>query len=846
MTMLTLDFFADWQNGSGSNIGLPKRIGQIAFSSSAVASAHCCAVIVPAGACTAKWALSHWSGSPVVEPGSVQVPATQVADAGGVVAQPVAHAVVVVPGSHAPPSLPVPPLLLPPLPPLLLLPLPPPLPLPASRPPLLAPPSIAPELAPLLLAPALPASVPAASEPPPPPHAANATPRTTVATVGIEDRRRTKGSTRRRCPWGCHLAQHSWTRQLCARLQPAAPEHQQDGRRERDDAVHEPHRAGALLAVLRTEAREHGAGVESGGRLGEKPRDGGHAHVRADPVGRGGLGHPLVEARGPDGLAHRVDDLRDEQQREVRPARQQEHRRSANQCARDHHRQDVDAAGDQREQRRADEDDERVEPLDPLEACADARRVRADHVVGERQPLVREERAHREQREDEVEEAAVGDGRGAPRGAGGGAGVAASRDLRHGLAEAARERDDVDDEVRSGHAGAHPEDARGAVALAHERRRERLDQDAAVEERVQQRIGERRRLLRRRLLHACVEGRGQDARRDRHQRQRQPRDDPARRQRRSGGEQRAPRDAQQESEQDRATHAEPVDERPEHHGADRDGPRVERHGQPRRLIRHAQRLAEEERQDVEDAVVGRSVEEHREDADPEGPGQREGGAPPAPVAPRRRHRTRVSRPSSYAGWTVKTFRGGLPVGRMGQIGIGLLWAAMIIPLRLGIANVVTFAMAILALLALPLLFIPSRIEVADDGVFLRWLVFSRFVPYARMANVWYEPGVPRGFFRRGESARLTVYGKDGPQLTISSRAGSPDLQRAAQAIDAGMASYHASGQPAPFDSARLARGGAKAADWLSRIRALARMPASYRESPPSREELARILGDPRA
>jgi len=183
---------------------------------------------------------------------------------------------------------------------------------------------------------------------------------------------------------------------------------------------------------------------------------------------------------------------------------------------------------------------------------------------------------------------------------------------------------------------------------------------------------------------------------------------------------------------------------------------------------------------------------------------------------------------------------------MGQIGIGLLWAAMIIPLRLGIANVVTFAMAILALLALPLLFIPSRIEVADDGVFLRWLVFSRFVPYARMANVWYEPGVPRGFFRRGESARLTVYGKDGPQLTISSRAGSPDLQRAAQAIDAGMASYHASGQPAPFDSARLARGGAKAADWLSRIRALARMPASYRESPPSREELARILGDPRA
>jgi hypothetical protein len=195
---------------------------------------------------------------------------------------------------------------------------------------------------------------------------------------------------------------------------------------------------------------------------------------------------------------------------------------------------------------------------------------------------------------------------------------------------------------------------------------------------------------------------------------------------------------------------------------------------------------------------------------------------------------------------MKTFRGGLPVGRKGQIAIGVLWAAMIIPLRLGIANVVTFAMAILALLALPLVFIRSRIEVADDGVFLRWLFFSRFVPYAKMENVWYEPGVPRGFFRRGETARLTLYGGDGPQLTISSRAPSPDLQQAARAIEAGMASYYKSGQPAPFDSARLARGGAKPADWVSRIRALARMPASYRDSPPSREELARIIGDPHA
>jgi hypothetical protein len=52
--MLTFDLVADLQNGSGSNIGLPKRMGQIAFSSSSVAAVHCAEVIVPAGAWTAK------------------------------------------------------------------------------------------------------------------------------------------------------------------------------------------------------------------------------------------------------------------------------------------------------------------------------------------------------------------------------------------------------------------------------------------------------------------------------------------------------------------------------------------------------------------------------------------------------------------------------------------------------------------------------------------------------------------------------------------------------------------------------------------------------------------------
>jgi hypothetical protein len=38
--MLTFDFAVLLQKGSGSNIGLPNRMGQIAFSSSAVAAEH--------------------------------------------------------------------------------------------------------------------------------------------------------------------------------------------------------------------------------------------------------------------------------------------------------------------------------------------------------------------------------------------------------------------------------------------------------------------------------------------------------------------------------------------------------------------------------------------------------------------------------------------------------------------------------------------------------------------------------------------------------------------------------------------------------------------------------------
>src|SRR5450755_2285932 len=163
MTTLALYFFALAQYGSAKKMGLPKIVGQTTVSSVFVASVHCAALIVPAGECTAKCALSHTSGSFVVEPGSVHVPAAQVV--AGAVGQVVAQVVLVVPGSQVPlPALP-----------------PPAVPAPAA-PPLDAPALDAPPFAvPPLAAPALEAPVPPFDAPPSEP----ATPETPAFPAGI-------------------------------------------------------------------------------------------------------------------------------------------------------------------------------------------------------------------------------------------------------------------------------------------------------------------------------------------------------------------------------------------------------------------------------------------------------------------------------------------------------------------------------------------------------------------------------------------------------------------------------------------------------------------------------------
>jgi hypothetical protein len=48
--MLALNLVAELQYGSGKKIGLPNIVGQTMVSSVFVASEHCAAVIVPAGA----------------------------------------------------------------------------------------------------------------------------------------------------------------------------------------------------------------------------------------------------------------------------------------------------------------------------------------------------------------------------------------------------------------------------------------------------------------------------------------------------------------------------------------------------------------------------------------------------------------------------------------------------------------------------------------------------------------------------------------------------------------------------------------------------------------------------
>jgi hypothetical protein len=195
---------------------------------------------------------------------------------------------------------------------------------------------------------------------------------------------------------------------------------------------------------------------------------------------------------------------------------------------------------------------------------------------------------------------------------------------------------------------------------------------------------------------------------------------------------------------------------------------------------------------------------------------------------------------------MQSFRGGMPVGRNGMVAISLLWVAMIVPLRLGIINAITLSLAALALLTIPLLFVRSRIEVAADGIFLRWLWWRRFVGFDRIEGVWYEPPVVNRFGRTKKNAELVVVRKGRKPLRITGRATAHDLSRARDAIDRELTTYQAKGERVPFDGARLSRGESDAKAWLDRLRTLVKGAETFREAPPTHDDLARIVDDAHA
>jgi hypothetical protein len=93
---------------------------------------------------------------------------------------------------------------------------------------------------------------------------------------------------------------------------------------------------------------------------------------------------------------------------------------------------------------------------------------------------------------------------------------------------------------------------------------------------------------------------------------------------------------------------------------------------------------------------------------------------------------------------------------------------------------------------------------------------------------------------------LTVKLTDGKPLEISGRSTSYDLKLAADAIERGLAVYRGAKDRVAFDGARLCRGESDAKAWLDRLRALVVKAETFREAPPTHDELARILDDAHA
>src|SRR5438067_1109774 len=89
---------------------------------------------------------------------------------------------------------------------------------------------------------------------------------------------------------------------------------------------------------------------------------------------------------------------------------------------------------------------------------------------------------------------------------------------------------------------------------------------------------------------------------------------------------------------------------------------------------------------------------------------------------------------------MQTFRGGMPIGSGARLLLGLVWAAMFLQIRFFLFTPLTLTFAGLAFASLLLSFVRSRIEVAEDGLFIRWLAYRRFLPFDRIEGIAFEAG----------------------------------------------------------------------------------------------------------
>jgi hypothetical protein len=136
---------------------------------------------------------------------------------------------------------------------------------------------------------------------------------------------------------------------------------------------------------------------------------------------------------------------------------------------------------------------------------------------------------------------------------------------------------------------------------------------------------------------------------------------------------------------------------------------------------------------------------------------------------------------------------------------------------------------------------PSRLDVGQDGVLMKWLFWRRFVAFANVASAHVDDS------RRPSRAVLalrdgrTAYFTAAPHEDKYAMRGRMDLAIANRIVDA----WNASSRDGQDATLLLERGSRSVPEWVRSLRNLAE-PAGYREPVVTREEAWRVVSDPTA